>query len=321
MALFEQLKNIPKVDLHINMTSSISTNLAFDLTQENSIIDVEEKMRERNSFDYLDSLKLPIKILKSQKNIELATNDLIDRLISNNVIYGELFLDINLYNNKIDLEKTINIILKVIENRKYHLELVLCISSKNSRDENLSILEIFEKYYHKGVNGIYFYKEKMDYLNDYRYLFDRMIKNKYPYIINLNSMITNQDYDIYMNAKRLIYSLNFIDEKILNDCKLNNIMLEFSLTRLKENNIITNYKDYFIYDLINSNYLLALVSSDMTTLNTDILNEICILFNNYPVNIHDLIKVIINNITNIDIDDLKKNELMNEFKEKSNLVL
>ena len=51
--MFEQLKLLPKVDLHINLTSSISTELVFDLTNETSIIDLEEKMFQHNPKEYL----------------------------------------------------------------------------------------------------------------------------------------------------------------------------------------------------------------------------------------------------------------------------
>ena len=117
MPLFEQLKNIPKIDLHINLTGSISTDLAFSVTNESSIQEIEDKMIQRNVKDYLDSLKVPIEILRTKKNIELAVNNLIDKLEKNNVIYGELFLDLPLYNKRIDEEKLLKIVLDVIHER------------------------------------------------------------------------------------------------------------------------------------------------------------------------------------------------------------
>ena len=53
MTLFEQLKNIPKIDLHINITGSISTDLAFSVTNESSIQDLEDKMIQKNVKDLL----------------------------------------------------------------------------------------------------------------------------------------------------------------------------------------------------------------------------------------------------------------------------
>ena len=321
MTLFEQLKNIPKVDLHINLTGSISTDLAFSVTNESSIQEIEDKMIQRNAKDYLDSLKVPIEILRTKKNIILAVNDLIDRLEKNNVIYGELFLDLPLYNKRIDLEKVLNIILSVIDERKSNLQIVLCLSSEYSKEDNLNVISLLDKYYLKGVNGVYFQKDKMDSLNDFNYLFDRLSRDNIPYILNLDSKITNQDREIYYKAKRIIYSLDYLDENLLNDFKRNDIMLEIPISSLIESNIITSLKDYFVYELIKNNNLVTITSRDMTTLNTDILNEYCLLFNNCPISLHELIKMNTNILMNINISDKLKNELIVGFKEKSNMVL
>ena len=321
MTLFEQIKSIPKVDMHINLTSSISTDLAFDLSDDVNMAEIIAKMQEKNALEYVNALKLPVKILKTNKNIILAVNDLIDKLISNNCLYGELFLDLPLYNHHVDVEKLLELVLSVIQEREIELQVVLVLSSKCEKEENLRTLELFEKYYGNGVNGIYFSKDKMDRLSDYMYLFDRLIKNNYPYILNMNSKVTNSDYDIYMHASRIIYSLNTRDDVIINELMERSITLEFALTRFYENNIIHDYKDYFIYDLIKDNIKLTLASHDMTTLNTDIINEWCIMFNNYPLVLYDLLKNINYNLSKININEEKKEMLINEFKDKSNLIL
>ena len=321
MGLFEQIKSIPKVDMHINLTGSISTDLAFDLSDDVNMADIISKMQEKNPLEYVNALKLPIKILKTNKNIILAVNDLIDRLINNNVIYGEIFLDLPLYNHHIDEEKLLNLVLSVIEDRKVNLQVVLVLSSSKEKEENLSTLELFENYYGKGVNGIYFYKNKMDNLADYMYLFDRMIKNNYPYILNMNTKITSQDEEIYLHAKRIIYALPTLDEGIIKEMREHDILLEFALTRFYENNLINSFKEYFIYDLIKENTKITLTSIDMTTINTDIVNEWCLMFNNYPLVLHDLVKIINYNLLYANITDELKNKLIEEFKEKSNLIL
>ena len=321
MNLFEQLKELPKVDMHINLTSSISTNLASYLMDDENLALIIDKMQEKNLMDYENSLKLPIKILKSTKNLTLAINDLIDNLEKNNVIYAELFLDLPLYNKRLNEEKTLETILDVVKLRNYNLNVVLVLSSEKDKEDNLKTLNLFEKYYQKGVNGIYFKKDKMTSLENYSYIFSRLIKNSYPYILNMNSKITNPDKEIYLNAKRIIYSLPNIDELFLKEVKEHNIMLEFGITRFRENNLIDDFKNYFIYDLIKENYSIDIASFDMTTLNIDILNEWCILFNNYPFTLHDIVKIMINSLINANIDDTIKNKLIDDIKEKANLML
>ena len=320
MTLFEQLKCIPKTDVHINLTSSISTDLAFDLSDESNILNVVDEMQEKNVMEYEQALKLPVEILNSKKNIFLAVNNLIDKLIDNNVIYGELYLDLPLYNNYIDEEKLLNIVIDTINSRNYSLQVVLVMSSEREKENNLHTLALFDKYYGHGVNGIYFKKNKMKSLLDYMYLFDRLIKNNYPYILDMDSKITSAEYEIYMHAKRISYSLPTYEENLINEFKANGIMLDFSITRLKESNII-DIKNFYLYDFIKNNVLLTITSCDMTTLNTDILNEWCIMFNNFPLVLREMIKIIYNTIMNANIDNDLKDKLIEEVKEKSNLIL
>ena len=321
MTLFEQIKAVPKVAMHINLTSSISTDLAFDLSDDTNMAEIIAKMQEKNPLEYVNALKLPVKILKTNKNIILAVNDLIDKLVRNNVIYGELFLDLPLYNHRIEVERLLELVLSEINERKIDLQVVLVASSKLMKEENLQILDLLEKYYGKGVNGIYFSKEKMDNLSDYMYLFDRLIKNNYPYILNMNSRMANQEREIYLHAKRIIYALDARDDTSISELSMNDIMLEFAITRFYENNLFSDYKDYFIYDLYKNNVKMTITSCDMTTLNTDIINEWCLLFNNYPLTIHDMMKIINNSLGKANIDEETRNRLINEFKDKSNLIL
>ena len=321
MTLFEQIKNIPKVDMHINLTSSISTDLAFDLSDDANMAEIISKMQEKNPLEYVNALKLPIKILRQEKNVILAVNDLIDKLVKENVIYGELFLDLPLFEHRIKVEKLLDVILTIIKERNINLQVVLTVGSVLTKEENLKIVDLFIKYYGNGVNGIYFKKDKMDNLVDYMYLFDKLIKNNYPYILDMNSKMSNQEKEIYLHANRVIYMLDYRDDYIINEFMANDIMLEFALTRFYENNLFSSYKDYFIYDLIRDNIKLTISSMDMTTLNTDIINEWCILFNNYSLVLHDLIKITSYNISKANISDEEKNKIINEFMDKSNMVL
>ena len=318
--MFEQLKLLPKVDLHINLTGSISTNLVFDLTNETSIIDLEDKMLQHNPKEYRESLKVPIRVLKTKKNIVLAINDLIDRLERNNVIYSELFLDLPLYKN-VDVDKMVNYVLDVIKERNANINLVLCLSDIFSKEENLEVINFFEKYYNQGVNGLFFDNSNMTNISDYSYIFDRLKKNDYPYILNLNSQITNQDYDIYTHAKRVIYSLPDRDDGILEELKNNDVMLEFPLSSLWEAHIISEIEDTCFYELYLDNYNVCLTSRDMTSLNTDMLNEYCLIFNNSDIKLLDLIKINIKVLETANIDNEIKEKLIEKLRTESNELL
>lgn len=320
MISFEKLKSIPKLDLHINFLSSITTNLAFDLNDDLSIDEVMDMSTFKRITESDKCLELPIKLLNNVKNIRQAVVDLIERLKRNNVIYGELFLDLPLYNKSISLSYLIDTLLKVIKEENFDLQLVLCVSDKFSKDENLEVLSLLDKYYGHGVNGVYFKKDKITNLFDYIYLFDKLIKNNITYIVPFDSKITNQNRDIYEKAYRIEYLFDGVDDELLELVQENNIILEFSISKLLELNY--NLDIYgFIYQLIKDNYQVIINSGDMTVLNTDIINEYCLLFNNCDLTLLELVKLLINNINNLNIDDIMKERLVVLLKEKSNDIL
>ena len=108
-----------------------------------------------------------------------------------------------------------------------------------------------------------------------------------------------------------------VDEE--NEYRTNNIMLEFPISSLMEKNVISNLKEYIIFLLYKDNYNITLSTRDMTTLDTDLINEYCKLFNNLPFLINDLVKILINNINNI--NDSRKNEILELFSKEVNDIL
>lgn len=320
MISFENLKNIPKLDLHINFLSSITTNLAFDLNNDLSFEEVIDMTTLKRFNDYDKCLELPIKLLNNVHNIKLAVVDLIERLRKNKVIYGELFIDLPLYNKHISVSYLIDIILKVIKEEDFNLQLVLCVGDRFSKEENLEILNLLDKYYQKGVVGVYFKKERITNLFDYIYIFDKLIRNNIPYIVPFDSKLTNQNRDIYSKAYRIEYLSEEVSEELLALAYEKGIILEFSISKLNELNY--NLEIYNLLErLIKDNYKLVINSVDMTILNTDIINEYCLLFNNCDISLREFVKLLINNVNSLLINDIMKERLILILKEESNQIL
>lgn len=312
MDLFSKLKNIPKLDLHIDLTSSISPLLAYNLKFGDNIQELEYKMVEKNYKNYLNSLEIPIKILSDINNIEPVVKDIINSLRKNNIYYAQIYFDLTLYIKLDNIEDYIKKMLTIIKSSDIKIDLILVLSSNFDKETNLKLLSIAEKYYQNGIMGIYFNKNKMDNILYYSYIFDR-IKNKIPYILEINTKISYVEQEIYYNANRLIYMLNDYDKILMNEIKKRNIMLEFSISNLIENKIINDIKDFYLYDLIKDNYNITIATKCLTVIKTDIINEYCLLFNNYDIKINEIIKIINNNLNYININ--QKDELINKIKE------
>lgn len=319
MISFENIKNVPKIDLHINFLSSVSESLLYSMDKDTNYDDMLS-MNTLKLNDYDKCLELPVKLLNNEKNVRKALRDLIERLSSSSVMYGEIYLDLPLYNKKIPAEYLVNIALDEIAKSNMQLKLALCASDTLEKEENLDLIRIYHEYKDKGVAFIYFKKERITNLGDYIYLFDKMIREDVPYILSYDNKINNQSRDIYEHAYRIIYELGYVEREIISLAKTNNIMLMFSISKL-----INTYSNFSVYELIDelieNNYLVSINSEDMTILNTDIINEYCLLVNNCDLKLLQIVKNTMNNIKSLNISDNQKEELITFLKEKSNSML
>lgn len=319
MISFENIKNVPKIDLHINFLSSVSESLLYSMDKDTNYDDMLS-MNTLKLNDYDKCLELPVKLLNNEKNVRKALRDLIERLSSSSAMYGEIYLDLPLYNKKIPAEYLVNIALDEIAKSNMQLKLALCASDTLEKEENLDLIRIYREYKDKGVAFIYFKKERITNLGDYIYLFDKMIREDVPYVLSYDNKINNQSRDIYEHAYRIIYELGYVEREIISLAKTNNIMLMFSISKL-----INTYSNFSVYELIDelieNNYLVSINSEDMTILNTDIINEYCLLVNNCDLKLLQIVKNTMNNIKSLNISDNQKEELITFLKEKSNSML
>ena len=323
MTLFEGLKLFPKVDLHIDFFGSIEKTTIYELTKnEISQEEIEDVVEFDSLKNYDNYKKLVSKNLNSLEKIEIATKDLISKLKSDNLIYGEIFLNLDLFIKNLNKQDIIKTILKVIKKSDLKLNLILEIDSSIDKESMYNNLNILYEYYKKGITGVYFKKTKQENLDSYKALFDKFIKDDIDYIVLLDSKLTNQNKEIYYNAKRIIYNIFEIpNESFLNLIRENEIILEFPSTSQNYFNLYDDLSNHFVYDLYKENIKIAFTTIDMTILDTDLLNEYCKLFNVFPFNLHDLTIITLNILNKLNIKDDIKNNLIDDFKELANELL
>ena len=323
MALFESLKEFPKIDLHIDYFGSISKNCIYELTKVKSDqSDIDEILEWSSLTDYDNTKELVKKILNSYDKINLATTYLLDELKEKNTMYGEIYLNLNSFLHNLDRNIIIKNILDLIKKSELNINIVLEIDSNITKEALYTNLNILYEYYNKGINGVYFKKNKLDNIDSYKSLFDKFIKDNINYIVLMDSKITTQNKDIYYNASRIIYNLiELPTSDFLDIIKEKNIILEIPVTYQNFFNLYDDLKNHIIYDLFKMNVNIAFTTVDMNVLDTDLLNEYCKIFNALPFNLHDLVMINLNVLNNINVNMALKNNLISEFREKANQIL
>ena len=323
MTLFESLKLFPKIDLHIDYFGSITKDSIYELTKSRNSTNTIDEILEFDSLTNYDNTKeLVKKILNSYDNIKIATNDLLNKLKNDNLLYGEIYVNLDSFLGNLDKKVIIKTLLELIKENNLNINIVLEIESNISKENLYDDLNILYEYYNKGINGVYFKKKKLDNLDAFKSLFDRFVKDKINYIILMDSKLTSQNKDIYFNASRIIYNVmelpsEYLKEKILE----NNIILEEGISYQNYFNLYDDIKNHIIYDLYKENFCIAFTTIDMTSCDTDLLNEYCKIFNAFPFNLHDLVVISLNILNNINVSIELKNNLISELRTKANLLL
>ena len=323
MALFESLKEIPKIDLHIDYFGSISKETIYELANlRNSRDNLDDILEFSSLTDYDNTKELVKKLLNSYENIELATNNLLNKLKELNTMYAEIYLNLNEFLHNLDRNIIIKNILNLIKKSELKINIVLEIDSSIDKESLYNNLNILYEYYNYGINGVYFKKNKLDNIDAYKSLFDKFTKDNINYIVLMDSKITSQNKEIYYNASRIIYNLMELPSGDLMDIiKENNIILEIPITYQSFFNLYDELKNHIIYDLFKMHINIAFTTIDMSVLDTDLLNEYCKIFNVFPFSLHDLVMINLNILEHINISDELKNHLISEFREKANQIL
>lgn len=323
MTLFEQLKLFPKIDLHVDFLGSIPKDtLEKIIDDEQKYKEIEEKLEVNTLIDYETSKELIAKSLNSYKKIETSCDELLIKLKKDNLIYVELFVNLSYYDENLNKKEIIKTILKSINKNDIEANIVLEIDSKIKKEDMYNNLDILYEFYKKGIVSVCFKKEKQENLDTYQALFNKFMKDNIDYIVLLDSKLTNQNKEIYYNAKRVIYNLlEWPGETFLTYIKDNNISLEFLITYQNYFNLYDDLTTHFLYDLYKENINIVLSTCDMTILDTDLLNEYCKLFNVFPFSLHDLVNIILNNLNTLNVSLEVKNRLIDEFREKVNELL
>lgn len=323
MTLFEQLKLFPKVDLHIDFLGSITKETISKLNDTITSRQELDDILDFNSLkDYDSGRYMAISLLNTLDNIKIATQDLIMKLKNDNLIYAEVFVNLDLFNANLRKNEIIDCILEEIKKEKLEINLVLEVDTQIDKEKMYEDLSLLYKYYNKGLNGIYVKKNKQESFDSYKALFDKLLKDKIDYIILLDSKLTSQNKEIYYNAKRIIYNLmEAPTDNFLDIIRNNEIILEFPITYQNYFNLYDDLTKHFVYNLYKENLKITFTTIDMTVLDTDLLNEYCKLFNAFPFNLHDLVNINLSILNKINTTDEVKNKLIMEFKEKANELL
>ena len=317
------LKNIPKVELHLHLDGSVRLDTASMLTGKSieevrSLMIAKEKCHDLN--EYLTKFNLANEIMQSQENLIRIAKELVEDLKNNNVIYAEVRFAPLLHTKKgLTGEEVIEAVLLGLKDEDLKVNLILCMMRQFSFEDNLKTIELAIKYLDKGVVAIDLAGAEALYPTaNFERLFQIAKDKNIPFTIHAGEADGKDSIlsAINFKTKRIGHGVRCIEDKeTLDMINKNNITLEVCPTSNIQTDIFENYHDHPIRKLYDMNILVTINVDNMTVSNIDLTQEYEKLVKNFNFTLKDFKKM---NINAINASFLKE-ELKEKYREIINL--
>lgn len=322
--MLEFIDKMPKVELHCHLDGSLSINTASKILNIDREI-LKRKMQANSNCtslrEYLKKFDIPISIMQTEEELELASIDLIKQLRVDNVIYAEIrFAPIFHTKEGLDIEQVVKSVLKGFENTNIKINLILCCMRGSSMEDNLKTIQVAKKFLNKGVVAIDLAGDELNYPNElYKYIFDMCDRLDIPFTIHSGESDGKRSImtALLYKTKRIGHGINVEDDmQLINELIKQNITLEICPISNLQTKAVSDLKTHPIYKLYKMGVNVTVNTDNRTVSNTNLIKEYKLLYSTFDFNKEDFISFNLNAIEGSFMTKEEKEEIKRIYLER-----
>ena len=323
-----EIKDIPKIVLHIHLDGSLDLDLAYKWLREDgynySFSEALEKLRVdkgcRSLNQYLEKFDLPCKLLNNYERLKEASKSLFLKLEKEGVVYAEVrFAPIKHVNDNLNINRVVEAVLdgmnEVLKNEKMYGGIILCCMRDASVEDNLKIVSLAKKYSSVGVVGIDLAGAEALYeTKNFKYIFDKAKEENIRFTIHAGEAdgISSIKSALEFGTSRLGHGIKAIeDDEMIEKLKKENILLEVCVTSNYQTEAVKGIHP--IEELYKKGIKISINTDNDTVSGIDIISEYKYILENTNLKIEDIIKCNYNSIDFI-FNDKSKRQIKKIFK-------
>jgi len=321
-------KKIPKIELHCHLDGCLRADTVKELLKSDKSIDeVDNMLRVKEKVDslatYLKKFDLPQIIMQSYDNIKRITFEVLEDMEAENVKYVELrfaplfHLDKGLTPDRV-IEAVIDGINDAEERYNIRANIIIIGMRHHSEEENFKLIEIAKNYLGNKVVAY-------DIAGDEESFPPEMHKNEiakamqYGFKITMHAGETgkykNIDTSINLGATRIGHGIaTLMNENTLKLVKDKNIFLEVCPTSNLNTNIVDDYINHPIKELIQKGIKVTISTDNRTVSNTTMTKEIKHVFETFKLEEKDYKNIYLNSVEAAFCTDELKEKLKEYIK-------
>lgn len=317
--LLNNIKNMPKVELHLHLDGSLNTKdiqNKYGLTEE-QIKDkmiADEKCKDLN--DYLKKFDYPIAIMQTKESIQNIVVSLLAYLKSQNIIYAEIRFAPQFHTRRgLTQDEVVNFVINAAKKVDIKCNFILCLMrGEGNNNENYETVRVAKKYLGRGVCAVDLAgAEAIFKTKDYKEIFEYVKEEELPFTIHAGEADGPESIKsaLSFGTKRIGHGVRILeDDALLEKVIKKNVTLEVCPTSNIQTCICKDYASHPISQLYKMGVKTTINTDNMTVSNTTLENEYINLLKETELKYEDLVQMNINSVNAAFISEQEKEVLI-----------
>jgi adenosine deaminase len=332
------VEKIPKVELHIHLEGSIPIETLFEFIQRDgneslikSISDLRDKLKYKDFPHFIELWIWKNKFIKSERDFETITYQVLKELDKQNVKYAEIFYSPGDYDKygfsaKLITENIIKARNKAHKDFGIRSEFIVDVIRDLDADEGLKKIEELKEYLGKGLIGVGLGGSEHNFpAKRHKEVYKRAKELGYRLVAHAGEADGAEsiwDSINSLNTERIGHGVRANeDPELVSYLKEKQIPLEVCPISNVKTGVYNSIKEHPVKEYFDKGLMITINSDDPVMFNTSINKEYITLYNELDFSLKDLKKISMSGIEASFLSNIEKEEMKTIFEKEWNDIL
>ena len=300
----KDLKNLPKIELHLHLDCCLSFDVVKKINPEIDIQTFNKNFKASSSCssvkEYIKCAEFAVDLMQDETSIKLVVEDLFKQLKAENVIYVEIrFAPLLHCRNKLSASDVVEIINNVSKkcSEKYdiHYGLILCTLRHFDEMQSMETVRLVEKFKNSGVFALDIAADEAghsldNHISAFNYANDSNIKST-AHAGEAKGPESIRETLKRLKVKRVGHGVRCVEDKdLMKHLSNKDIHLEICLTSNIKTATFKSITLHPVDEIFKSNISISLSTDGRTISNIDLTSEYELVMNKFGWDINDIKK-------------------------------
>lgn len=280
----EELKELPKIDLHCHLDGSLSLECVRELLGRP--VTMEELQAEDNCDSlktYLEKFDLPVSALQTENGLRRAAYDVVRSVSEENVRYLEVrFAPLLSVNNHLDCERVIASVIEGLEQGQRDFpvkaQVIACVMRHHPQKQSLAMFHAAKSFLGKGLCALDLAGDEAAFpMKQFEKLFREAADMGFPFTLHAGECgsVENVLDSVACGAERIGHGIALAGhEDGIRLCREQKTGLEMCPISNLQTKAVKRKEDYPIREFLDAGLLVTINTDNRTVSNTTLTREL-----------------------------------------------